>query len=135
MEDMEQTGRSNPRIDEERKHETASLTHGAGVDARSREDFRDQDPAEAPNPSDRRDVDTASGGGISQPEADARAEIARAIASARFPARSDALVKAAEAAHTPDTIVTALRGLPADRAFADVQAVWAALGGHTERTH
>ena len=44
---MEQTSRSNPRIDDQRKHETASLTHGAGVDARSRENFRDQDPAEA----------------------------------------------------------------------------------------
>ena len=132
---MEQTDRSNPRIDDKRKHDTASLTHGAGVDARSREDFRDQDPVEAPNPADRRDVHTASGVGISQREADARAEIARAIAAAHFPARGIALVNAAEAAHAPDTIVTALRGLPRGQTFADVQAVWAALGGHTEHTH
>src|SRR3954451_15759146 len=72
---MEETSKLNPRIDDELKHETASLTHGAGVDAHARDDRRDQDPVDMPNPADRPDLPDVGGSGIPTFDADQRAEL------------------------------------------------------------
>ena len=132
---MEETSKLNPRVDDQLKHETASLTHGAGVDARAQGDRRDQDPVEAANPAERPDVADGGGDGISVHDADQRAELARAVAAAHFPARGGDLVTAATKAFAPGVLLSALRSLPGDQMFANVQAVWAAIGGDTEGRH
>jgi len=132
---MEETSKLNPRIDDELKHETASLTHGAGVDAHARDDRRDQDPVDMPNPADRPDLPDVGGSGIPTFDADQRAELARVIAPATFPASRQQLVEVAEREFAPGVLLGALRSLPGDEEFANVQAVWAAMGGSTEGPH
>jgi len=130
---MEETSKISPRLDDELKHELGSLTHGAGVDARSREEYRDQvDVDPTPNPAERPDVPMPPGETISPHDADQRAELARVITEVHFPAKRGALVAAAERNHAPGVLVGALRSLPDHRHFENVQAVWAALGGPTE---
>ena len=131
MED--ETNKVSPRLDDELKHETASLTHGAGVDARSREDLRDQvDVEPPPNAADRPDIPAPPGEKISPHDADQRAELARVISEVDFPAKRSALVGAAEHNHAPGVMIGALRSLPDHRHFKNVQEVWSALGGATE---
>jgi hypothetical protein len=130
---MEETSKINPRLDEELKHETASLTHGAGIEAHSRDDLRDQTTDGLPNPAERPDIPDSTGVGIGQHDVDQRAELARAIPPHIFPARRDALVAAAEREFVPGVLLGALRSLPTDREFQNVQEIWVALGGPTER--
>jgi hypothetical protein len=132
---MEETSKVNPRIDEQLKHDTASLTHGSGVDARARSELRQQDPVDMPNPADRADVPDPGGSGISLHDADQRAELARVIAPAHFPARRDDLLAVAQAEFAPGVLLGALRSLSPDQEFVNIQAVWAALGGETEGSH
>lgn len=107
----------NPRLDEQLQHETASLTHGPGVESHSRDDLR-QEP----------DV------GVPDDEASQRAELAQVLASVAFPATREQLVAAVTTEHAPE-VATRLRDLRDDGPFDNVQAVWTALGGSSERTH
>lgn len=133
---MEETSKINPRLDEELKHETASITHGAGIDAHSRDDLRDQSSLDGrPNPAERPDIPDAPGSTISAHDAERRAELARVIQPATFPASRDELIRVAEQEHAPTSLVSALRTLPAGDSYENVQAVWAALGGATEGSH
>ena len=128
----------SPRLDDQLKHETDSLTHGAPVEARSREDRLQETPIEGEPVLDltrRPDIEAAPGLGISPEAAEARAEVARAVVGARFPATRDELIAAAEDAFASDAVRERLRGLPCDGAFENVQAVWAATGGEVEDHH
>ena len=129
---MEETSKVSPRLDDELKHETGSVTHGAGVDAHSREDLRDVGVEPTPNAAERRDVPLAPGGKISPHDAEQRAELARVVTEVDFPAKRSALVAAAERNHAPGVMTGALRSLPDHRHFKNVQEVWSALGGATE---
>jgi hypothetical protein len=134
---MERSDKHSPRLDEELKHETAPLTHGAGLESHSREDLRQETPFPeegAPDPSARADV-AAPEGALSPAEANQRAELARVLASADFPATREFLFQAALDAHAGDDVIERLRRLPPDQAFATVQDVWVATGGHVETVH
>ena len=130
---MEQTSKHNPRIDEAMEHDTASLLSGAPVESRAQEERLQEDPGV--DAGVRREVREPAGAGIGEPDAGRRADLARHLAAARFPARRDDLVAAAEAEQAPGDVVALLRGLPAGTAFDNVQAVWAAAGGPVEDAH
>lgn len=108
------------RLDDQLAHEVESLTRGnSPEEARSREDRVLEEPTED-------DVQTVL---------DQRAELARHITAAAWPAARDDLVETARLERAPQEILDSLRRLPSEARFDNVQEVWAALGGTTEGTH
>src|SRR5947208_6141879 len=95
---MQESDKHAPRIDDELKHEDASLTHGSGVEARSQPGRAEQDTDSLPNPADRPDQRDVPGTTMRTADVDARSALAMAISSAKFPADGSTLVAAAEAA-------------------------------------
>ncbi len=128
-----ESNKHSPRMDEALAHEVDSLTHGgAAEESRAQEGRLQEDPAVAPG---RRFDEALPGMELTDAELEKRAELSAHLAGARFPARRDDLIAAAEDDHAPDEVMQALDQLPADRAFETVQAVWQALGGHVEPPH
>jgi uncharacterized protein DUF2795 len=109
----------SPRIDDELEHETESLQRGSPAPSRAQE-FREQEaPAEGePGPDARPNVGPA----------EARADLARHLQPSIFPADRARLLESAREMSAPDSMVSLLEEVPADRAFANVQEVWEALG-------
>lgn len=108
------------RLDDQMAHESDSLTKGlAPEESRSREDRVLEEPTED-------DVKTML---------DMRAELARHVTSAQWPAGKNELVQVAHGDRAPQLILDSLRTLPDDERFENVQEVWAALGGPVEGTH
>lgn len=132
---MQETDKHSPRVDQQLKHEDASLTHGAGVEARSQDDRSEQDTEGLPNPADRPDLPSVPGTDMTTDDVDARSKLAMGIATAKFPADRAALVAAAEKAFAGDEVLDRLRRLPDGRSFANVEAVWEATGGPNEGSH
>lgn len=125
------------RLDDALAHEVASLTHGnAAEESRAREDRVQEGQAEGEirfDPADR--APDEPGIGVDRETADERAELARHIVSAAWPAGRDELVAAAQSGRAPQVVLDRLRRLPAEAHFDNVQEVWSALGGATEQTH
>ena len=128
-----ETDKHNPRVDDAMAHDVESLLKGAPEESRAQEARLQEDPGVGPGR--RFDLEERSGLGIPDAEVDQRAELARHLAGARFPAGRGELVAAAEAANAPESLVADLRRLPPDEAFANVQRVWLALGGEAESPH
>jgi hypothetical protein len=61
-----------------------------------------------------------------------RSELARHLRGSIFPAARAAIVECAIEEHAPDEMIAALRRLPDDEIFVNVEAVWEALGGERE---
>jgi hypothetical protein len=61
-----------------------------------------------------------------------RSEIARYLRPSLFPAGSDQLAGGARDAGAPDWVIGALRRLPRNVVFRNVEEVWRALGGTEE---
>lgn len=123
-----------PRLDDEMSREVSSLTTGAPVEARSREERLKEAPSEEePGTEVGGRPGMPAGGSISPEAAIERADLARRLAGARFPAEPAELVEAARRDGAPDDVVSRLAGLPAGGAYANVEAVWEALGGARER--
>ena len=122
------TNKHGPRLDDELKKETESLTRGAPVEARA-EDERD---AEGP-------ADGEYGGGafaskgLGADPVTARRELSRHLRATMFPADRDALVAEARKESAPAAVIDALRQLPEGEAFATVHEVWAALTSSSAR--
>ena len=123
------------RLDEQLKHETDSLTHGAPVESRV-EEWREAEPAGEDQPiPDARLVggrDPGVGNGLSPDEVEARAELARHLRPSAFPANRTVLMSVAREEQAPEAVLDALRQLPDGREYENMQAVWTALGGHVE---
>lgn len=100
-----QSDKHNPKKDEEMKQEVESLEQGAPVESRAEEVWTKEEPS-------------TSG------EAD-RAEVARFLEPAVFPADRDRLVASAHDMQAPDAVLQLLRRLP-DRRYADFAEVWQA---------
>ena len=128
-----ETDKHSPRIDDAMSHDLESLLRGSPEESRAREDRLQEDPDVGPGREAR--ADEKVGLGVSASAADQRAELARYLAGAAFPARRDELVYMAEADQAPPSVLEALRSLPADEQHANVQSVWQALGGEVEGTH
>jgi hypothetical protein len=113
--------------------ETASLTHGAPMESRAREDMEAEPPGEGePTPDALIASGDAGGHGLAHDDVELRSEIARHLRPHAFPATRDALVTVAEQEGASDAVVALLRTLPAGVEFAQVSDVWRALGGEVE---
>src|SRR3954453_22017119 len=88
----QESAKHSSRIDDELKHEDASLTHGSGVEARSRDSRAEQDTDRLPNPADRADLRDVPGTDMTTDHIDARSKLAMAVSSANFPADRSTLV-------------------------------------------
>ncbi len=122
------TDKHSPRLDEEMKRETASLTHGAPVDARA-DEFREQ---EAPT-----DYEPGASSRLMHLDpqgndpAGARREFSRHLLPSMFPGDRDSLLDAANAEDAPGPVIDLLAQLPPGQQFATMYEVWGALGGDT----
>jgi hypothetical protein len=115
-----ETSKHSPRVDDQLHHEVESLVRGnSAEESRSREDLVHEESTED-------DVQTIL---------DMRAELARHITSASWPAGRDELVQTARVDRAPQEILDSLRTLPEQERFENVQEVWAALGGPVEQRH
>lgn len=132
---MQETEKHSPRVDEQLKHEDASLTHGSGVEARAQDSRTEQDSAGLPNPADRPDLPNVPGTTMTTDDVDARSKLAMSVSSAQWPADRASLVSVAEESFAGDDVLGELRRLPAGRSFDNVEAVWEALGGGSEGRH
>jgi hypothetical protein len=121
------------RVDDEMAEETASLTHGAPMESRAREDMEAEPPGEGePTPDALIASGDTGGHGLAHDDVELRSEIARHLRPHAVPAARDALVAVAEQEGASDAVVALLRTLPADVEFAQVSDVWRALGGEVE---
>lgn len=124
----------NPRVDEELEHEVQGLLKGAR--ATRSEEWREVEPVAEGDP----DIDadpqgTLTGGtpvGMDADAVAARAEIARWLDRADFPATGPGLMEAALDHRAPDTVVAELQRLPEDQTYERVGDVVRALGYPTE---
>jgi hypothetical protein len=107
------------RVDEELDQATASLQHGSPVSSRA-EDFREQEGAGEDEP----DTDARLNVG----PAEARADLARHLQPAAFPADRSRLLESAREMHAPQSLLELLEEVPEGREFSSVQEVWEALG-------
>ncbi len=123
-----------PRLDEELHEETEALERGAPVEPRA-EEWRQQEPAgdDEAEPDALLTTGLIPPGGLSHDDLEARSELATHLEPSRFPATKAGLLASAEELHAPERVLDLLRRLPEGERFENVQAVWAALGGPTER--
>ncbi len=128
-----ESDKHSPRVDDAMAHDVESLLKGSPEESRAQEARLQEDPGVGPGR--RFDIDDDNGLGIAEAEADERAELARHLASATFPAAKEDLLRAARSANAPDGIMGSLQALPEDEAYANVQGVWLALGGQVEKPH
>lgn len=123
-------------LDDLMDKEVESLTRGQPVESRAREDMQKEPAAEGePNPDAR-----VQGGGnradeetLTPDELEARSELARYLDPSIFPADRTTLLECAARNQAPDAVLAALAGLSGSEAYANVQAIWIALGGRTEQ--
>ena len=111
-----ETTKHGPRLDDAMEHEVASLTSGAPVESRSREDRLQQDPVDV-------DMNAGARPDVQNLQLVDRSEIARLVAPAKFPATRDHLVEVATQEQAGEDVVTRLAALP-EGEFANVQEVW-----------
>ena len=115
---MERNVERSPRIDDQRKKELEGMERSSGIEGRAQPGKLMEDAPE--RPLDRVDA------------LDARSTIAKSLDPSIFPADREALVGNAESNYAYEGVIRALRELPADREFQNVQEVWEALGGPVE---
>lgn len=119
-----------PRLDDEMRHETDSLTQGAPVEAHAEEVLLKEGSGEdEPQPTTfvgHRDDGRAPG--LTPDQVEARSTIARWLHRADFPAVREQLIGAAIDAEAPGVVVDRLRDLPVGREFDSFGEVWQATG-------
>lgn len=133
---MEQgADKHGPRLDEEMKHATEGMVR-AGRSTRA-EEWRDQEPPGEGQPEvDRAPDATLTGGtpeGMTAADVELRSELASYLDRSTFPAVRAQLMDQAMSNHAPDRVIAELRRLPDGREYANVNDIWAALGGGTEQ--
>jgi hypothetical protein len=130
----ERSTKHSPRLDDELEHEVQGMIKG---ERQTRaEEWREVEPSAEGDP----DVDTNPDGtlvggtpvGMDADAVAARAEIARWLDRADFPATGPALVEAALDHRAPDAVVGELQRLPDGEAYERVGDVVRALGYPTE---
>lgn len=128
-----ESDKHSPRVDEAMKQDVESLLKGAPVESRAQESRLQEDPDVGPGT--RTDVPDPPGSGIPETAADRRAEIARHLATVRFPASREELVAAARDDGASPQLLRELQDLDEEGPFETVQAVWTAMGGESESPH
>lgn len=124
-----------PMLDDELDHEAESFTNGAPVESRSEEAREKEGPSVGEPTPDARitgDRGLSNDHGLSPDEAERRAELARWVQPAAFPADREQLLASARDLEAPEPVLATLARLPEDVEFANIQAVWVELGGSWE---
>ncbi len=128
------SNKHNPRLDEEIEHEIQRMLKG-NHPTRS-EEFREVEPVAEGEPDISADPQgTLVGGvpvGMTEDAVVARAELARWLVRADFPADGPALVEAALDHRAPDAVVEELQRLPEGQTYERIGDVARALGYPTE---
>ena len=113
----------SPRVDDELAHETEGLVRGAHEshveEWRMTEPPADDEPMPEPV--------------LHDDDIDFRSLLATSLRPSVFPCERARLLGVAEQEFAPGRVVAALRTLPADREFHNVEEVWEALGGTREQ--
>lgn len=124
----------NPRLDEELEHEVQGMLKAER--ATRAEEWREAEPIAEGDPDVGSDPNgTLVGGtpvGMDEEAVVARAELARWLDRADFPADGPSLVEAALDHRAPDAVVEELRRLPEGRTYERIGDVVRALGYPTE---
>lgn len=120
----------NPRIDEELASRSGSITRGAPVESRSRDDLRQEDPGEV-YAADAA-LEPGVPPGMTPDDVEIRSQLAQSLRPAAFPANREDLVEVARAEHASSGMVAALQQLPGDRTYGVLEEVAEALGEHGE---
>lgn len=123
------------RMDDALAHETEGLTRG-GHDTHA-EEWKSAEPSGEDQPQVSRGADGVLHGGVPDgltgDDVDLRSEIAQQLGKEVWPATGAQLLAVASGREAPDRVLAALRQLPADRSFVNLQEAFAALsGGHGE---
>lgn len=108
-----------PGLDEAIKKRTEPIERGAPIEprveeGRAEEGWSDEDAPRSDN-------------------VQLRSDIARYLDRVVYPASRDALLTDAATHNAPVPIIQALRDLPPDRSYENVEEIWEALGGKPER--
>lgn len=121
-----------PMLDDEIADEIDSVTRGAPVESRAREDREQEGPADTePTPDER--VRGQRGSQVVDLDAlELRADIARYLNPSVFPADRSQILESARANHAPEPIFDLLESLP-EGFYENLQVVWEGLGGTTEQ--
>jgi hypothetical protein len=109
------------RLDDAMAADTRSMVQGAPIEARER-DERLQEGGEGPESVAPEGLDERAG----------RSELARHLRPSAFPGDREALLAVARDENAPGAVLDALGVLPEGVQFANVEAVWEALGGERE---
>jgi uncharacterized protein DUF2795 len=124
----------NPRLDEELEHEIQGMLK-SGRSTRS-EEFREVEPVAEGEPDIAGSPNSTLVGGVpvgmTEDAVVARAELARWLVRADFPADGPALVEAALDHRAPDAVVAELERLPEGETYERIGDVARALGYPTE---
>lgn len=120
----------NPRIDKELASRSGSITRGAPVESRSRDDLRQEDPGEV-YAADAA-LEPGVPPGMTPDDVEIRSQLAQSLRPAAFPANREDLVEVARAEHASSGMVAALQQLPGDRTYGVLEEVAEALGEHGE---
>ena len=107
-------------LDDHMKKETEPIERGSPGDSRVEEHRLTEDTGREPD------------GLLDADEADARSLIARHLDRVVFPGTREELLEDAEANNAPPAVIRALRDLPSQARFENVQEIWIALGGEPE---
>jgi hypothetical protein len=130
----ERSTKHSPRVDDELEHEMQGMLRGER--ANRAEEWREVEPQAEGDPDiDRAPDGTLIGGTPVGMDADAvatRAELARWLDRADFPATGPQLVEAARDHRAPDAVVAELAKLPSGETYERVGDVVRALGYPTE---
>ena len=111
------------RMDDELERETESLVRGAPVESRADESRMMEAAAEG---------EPAPDAHISTDDVEQRSLLAISLRPSAFPGDRDALVAVAEEQFAEERVIEWLETLPEGVEFANVEAVWEALGGRRE---
>jgi Protein of unknown function (DUF2795) len=130
----ERSTKHNPRLDEELEHEMQGMLKGER--ATRAEEWREVEPSAEGDPDiDADPAGTLVGGtpvGMDPDAVVARAELARWLDRADYPATGPQLVERARDHRAPDAVVAQLQRLPEDQTFERIGDVVRALGYPTE---
>lgn len=106
------------------ERETQSLVRGAPTESRADEARQKEPPG---------DGEPAPDTHVTSDAIELRSHLAVSLRPSAFPGDRERLVAVAEEEFADDAAMAMLRALPPDREFRNVEDVWVALGGETER--
>jgi hypothetical protein len=132
---MERSSQHSPRVDDAMAADVRPLLQGSPEEARSQEGRLQEGPSDdehlsaGARPEDYLPLGEDE---LSPSEVELRSRLAQALLPSAFPAGREDLIESAHREQAPASVLELLDRLPPGGAYANVEAVWEALGGHRE---